>query len=151
MHNPCKANLKRIFWDICSHQLPTGDPTCPPYIVSAKRIQQWIDERSDADNLDGEEADIGFDNSNIKANDGDGAVVQAEEGGNEPNVQCRLFENNVPVARPLMRTPSSVSRASQHNDILSIALNCIQNVTKFVPFFGGKGHIFHKSRSKFTR
>jgi hypothetical protein len=100
---------------MCSHQPPTEDPTCPPYIVSAKRIQRLIEERSDADNLDGEEADIGFDDGDmsIEANDGDGAVVQAEEGGNEPNVQHRLFENNVPaVARPLVRTPASVSRAN---------------------------------------
>jgi hypothetical protein len=63
-HNWCVANLKRNFWDMCSHQPPTGDPTCPPYIVSAKRIQRLIEERSDADNLDGEEANIGFDDVN---------------------------------------------------------------------------------------
>jgi hypothetical protein len=56
----------------------------------------------------------------------DGGVVEAEEGGNEPIVQRRLFPNNVPVARPLVRTPSSASRASQGqngpNDLMSIAL-----------------------------
>jgi hypothetical protein len=108
-----RCELKRKFCDMCSHQPPTGDPACPTYIVSAKRIQCLIEERSDADNLDGEEANIGFDD--IDAIDGgkDGAVVEAEEGGDEPNVQRRLFPNNVPVARPLVRTPSSASRASQ--------------------------------------
>jgi hypothetical protein len=112
MHNWCVANLKRKFWDMCSHQPPTGDPTCPPYIVSAKRILRLIEERLDADNLDGEEADIGFDE--VDAIDGgeEGAVVEAEEGVNEPNVQRRLFPNSLPVARPLVRTPSSASRTS---------------------------------------
>jgi hypothetical protein len=125
-HNRCVANLKRKFWDMCSHQPPTGDPTCPSYIVSAKRILRLIEERSYANNLDGEEADIGFDD--VDAIDGgeDGAVVEAEEGGNEPNVQCRLFPNNLPVARPLVRTPSSASQASRGqngpNDLMSIAL-----------------------------
>jgi hypothetical protein len=55
-------------------------------------------------------------------------VVQAEEGGDEPNgpnVQRRLFENNVLVTRPLVRTLSSASRASQQNgpnDLMIIAL-----------------------------
>ena len=124
-HNRCMANLKRKFRDMCSHQPPTGDPTCPPYIVSAKRIQRLIEERSDADNLDGDDADIGFDDSGEEANE-DGAVqevAQGQEGGDKPNgVQRRLFD--VPAARPLVRTPVSASRpnASRPNDILSIAL-----------------------------
>jgi hypothetical protein len=85
-HNWCMANLKRKFRDMCSHQPPTGDPTCPPYIVSAKRILRLIEERLDANNLDGEEADIGFDDVNAIDGGEEGAVVEAEEGGNEPNV-----------------------------------------------------------------
>jgi hypothetical protein len=132
--NWCIANLKRKFWDMCSHQPPTGDPTCPPYIVSAKRIQHLIEERLDAGNLDGEEADIGFDDVNAIDGGEEGAVVEAEEGGNETNVQRRLFANNVPVARPLVRTPSSASRASQgqnvSNDLMSIALGTFMSNAK---------------------
>jgi hypothetical protein len=126
MHNRCVANLKRKFQDMCSHQPPTGDPTCPPYIVSAKRILRLIEERSDADNLDWEEANIGFDDADAIDGGEEGAVVEAEEGGNEPNVQSRLIPNNLPVARPLVRTPSSASRTSRGqngpNDFMSIAL-----------------------------
>jgi hypothetical protein len=123
------ANLNRKFWDMCFHQPPTGDPTCPPYIVSAKRIKRLI-----ADDVDGEEAGIGFDDVNTIDGGEDGVVIEAEEGGNEPNVQCRLFPNNVPVARPLVRTPSSASRASQGqngpNDLMSIALASFMSSAK---------------------
>jgi hypothetical protein len=58
-------------------------------------------------------ADIGFNDVNAIDGGEEAAAVEAEEGGNEPNVQCRLFPNNLPVARPLVRMPSSASRASQ--------------------------------------
>jgi hypothetical protein len=119
---------------MCSHQPPTGDPTCPPYIVSAKRILGLIEERSDADNLDGEEADIGFDDVDTIDGGEEAAAVEAEEGGNEPNVQRRLFSNNFPVARPLVRMPSSASHASQGqngpNDLMSIALATFMSNSK---------------------
>ena len=122
-HNQSVANLKRKFRDMCSHTPPTGDPTCPQYIANAKRICLLIEQRSDADNLDGDLVNVGIDN----VNDDDVEATESKAG----SVPRRLFEN-VPAAWPLVRTPVSLARSnlSRPNDLMSVALASFLSNTK---------------------
>ena len=108
-HNRCSVNLRRKFKEMYSVQVPTGDPHCPEHIRTAKHLHRAIQNRSDADNLDGTEVDLGVEeeasNDEEKNND-DNAD---REGQREPDeIARRLFQGS--AARPLVRTPVSAGR-----------------------------------------
>jgi hypothetical protein len=59
-HNRCSANLRRKFREMYSMQAGTGDPHCPEHIRTAKHLHRAIQNRSDADNLEENEVNLGF-------------------------------------------------------------------------------------------
>jgi hypothetical protein len=111
--NRCSANLKRKFKDMYNSTVPTGDPTCPPHIRSAKEIFYLIQERSDADNLEGELPYIGIDMDDLN-NNVNSEEAQVNEETEDKGRPRRLFEA-VANARPLVRTPVSARRSHASN------------------------------------
>jgi hypothetical protein len=120
-------SLRRKFREMCATQVPTGDPTCPPHIRQAKRLYLLIQDRSDADNFDGTELDIGLEeDANVVANATDenevanatdeSEVANATDGnGGDASVR-RLFAVPVTAPRPLVRTPLSSRRRHNNNN-----------------------------------
>jgi hypothetical protein len=104
------ANLKRKFKEMYKSSMPTGDPNCPPHIRTAKCLHFQIQERSDADNLDGEEVDLAIDlmpgnnNSDNNNNDIDNNNNNNNNEGDTEAQPRRLFGA---TARPLVRMPAS--------------------------------------------
>jgi hypothetical protein len=129
-------SLRRKFKEMCGAQVPTGDPTCPPHIREAKRLYYLIQERSDADNFDGTELDIGLEDvneddvnedepvvmtQNEQAQNGGGTnseneVASAIDGNGEDATVRRLFAAPVTAPRPLVRTPMSRRPNNNNNN-----------------------------------
>ena len=131
--NRCSMNLKRKFKEMYKSSMPTGDPNCPPHIRAAKRLHFQIQERSDADNLDGEEVDLAIDlmpdedNSDNNNNDIDNNSNNVEDTEAQ---QRRLFGA---TARPLVRTPVSTRAArysSRSSDITDAVLASFQSIAR---------------------
>jgi hypothetical protein len=109
---------------MCAHKPPTGDPSSPEYIKNAMRIQRLIEERSDADNLDGDLVGLGFEDGDKENENGEITEAWGSDKPGEGNqVNRRLFEN-VQGARPLVRTPVSARRMnlSRPNDLMSVVI-----------------------------
>ena len=144
--NRCSMNLKRKFKEMYKSSMPTGDPNCPPHIRAAKRLHFQIQERSDADNLDGEEVDLAIDlmpdednsdnnNNGIDNNSNNNNNVE-DNSNNNNNVEDteahprRLFGA---TARPLVRTPVSTRAArysSRSSDITDAVLASFQSIAR---------------------
>jgi hypothetical protein len=108
-HNRCSANLRRKFKEMYSTQASTGDPRCPEHIRTAKHLHRAIQNRSDADNLEENEVDLGFEEekNEEEINNDEG------EGDRQPDAIARqLFQ--APAARPLVRTPGSGGRSTRN-------------------------------------
>jgi hypothetical protein len=73
--NHCSTNLKCKFKEMYNSTVPTGDPTCPPHIQRAKQIFILIQDRSDANNLEGELPDIGIEIDDLNNVNNEGAQV----------------------------------------------------------------------------
>jgi hypothetical protein len=67
--------LKLKFKEMYNSKVPTGDPTCPPHIRCAKQIFILVQERSNANNLEGELPDIGIEIDDLNNVDNEGAQV----------------------------------------------------------------------------
>jgi hypothetical protein len=110
-------SLRRKFKEMCGAKVPTGDPTCPPHIREAKRLYVLIQDRSDADNFDGTELDIGLEeDGNEDANATDTNEAADATDGNEVGTVRRLFAAPVTAPRPLVRTPISSRRPNNNNN-----------------------------------
>jgi putative protein kinase ArgK-like GTPase of G3E family len=124
--------LKRKFKDMYNSTVPTGDPTCPPHIQRAKEIFYLIQEKSNADNLEGDLPDIGIEIDDLNNVDNEGAQVNEEtEDKGRPR---RLFEA-VANARPLVRTPVSARRSHASNgnglsDLLAVVMASLASLTR---------------------
>ena len=111
-HQRDSVNLRRKFKEMYKVRIPTGDPECPEHIRTAKRLAIQIQQRSDADDMDGNELDMGLEeeeevvneqNNNNNNNIEEGAAEAPVDNNQTPR---RLFE--VAAPRPLVRTPVSV-------------------------------------------
>ena len=125
-------SLRRKFKEMCGAQVPTGDPTCPPHIREAKRLYYLIQDRSDADNFDGTELDIGLEDvnedepvtmtQNEQTQNGGGTnseneVANGTDGNGGDATVRRLFAPApVTAPRPLVRTPISSRRPNNNNN-----------------------------------
>jgi hypothetical protein len=131
--NRCSANLKRKFKDMYNSTVPTGDPTCPPHIRRAKEIFYLIQERSDANNLEGELPDIGIDIDDLD-NNVNNEEVQVNEETEDKGRPRQLFEA-VANARPLVRTPVSARRSHASNgnglsDLTAVVMASLASSTR---------------------
>jgi hypothetical protein len=127
-HNRCSANLRRKFKEMYSVQAGTGDPHCPEHIRTAKHLHRAIQNRSDADNLEENEVDLGFEeekNEEEKNN-------EEGEGERQPDAIARqLFQ--APAARPLVRTPGSGGRSVRNGgaaDLTTVVMASIAASTR---------------------
>jgi hypothetical protein len=127
--NRCSNSLKRKFKEMYSQTVPTGDPECPEHIRTAKRIHRQILERSDADNLEGPEADLGVEEEGNEGNDEEGVQgVQEGVGG----TARQLFPGQT-VARPLVRTPGSGRSRSNNggvSDLTAVVLASLASTNR---------------------
>jgi hypothetical protein len=75
-----------------------------------------IQDRSDADNFDGTELDIGLEDANEDANATDANEAADATDDNEVGTVRRLFAAPVTAPRPLARTPISSRRPNNNNN-----------------------------------
>jgi hypothetical protein len=137
--NCCSANLKHKFKEMYNSMMPTGDPTCPPHIQHSKQIFILIQERSDANNLEGGLLDIGIEiDKNLTNVINEGAQVNNVQEETEDKGQAtrprQLFEA-VPNARPLVRTPVSACRSHASNgnglsDLMAVVMASLPSLTR---------------------
>jgi len=66
-----KESLKRKFQSLYRKKVPTGDPNCPPDVLSAKRIQENIKEKVEMSECESEEEDNGGDDDDGVDDDDD--------------------------------------------------------------------------------
>ena len=98
---------------------------CPPHIRDAKRLYFLLQDRSDADNFDGTDLDIGLEEDmnevdqvvtqNEQKENGDNEVANATDGNGGDATARRLFPAPVTAPRPLVRTPISSRRPNNNN------------------------------------
>jgi hypothetical protein len=125
-----------VFWTV-----PTGDPTCPPHIQRAKQIFILIQERSNANNLEGELPDIGIEIDdldivvNVWAQVNNVQELEETEDKAQATHPRRLFEA-VPNAGPLVRTPvrsacrSHGSNGNGLSDLTAVVMASLASLTR---------------------
>jgi hypothetical protein len=121
--------LNAILTITCRQVPGTGDPHCPEHIRTAKHLHRAIQNWSDADNLEENEVDLGFEeekNEEEKNNEEEG------EGERQPDAIARqLFQ--APAARPLVRTPGSGGRSTRNGgaaDLTAVVMASIAASTR---------------------
>jgi hypothetical protein len=122
-HQRDSVNLRRKFKEMYNARIPTGDPECPEHIKTAKRLHIQIQQRSDADNMDGNGLDMGVeeevvDDNNNNNNNNNNIEEPTGDAPDDDQTPRRLFE--VAAPRPLVRTPVSVvgrSRQTGNSDL----------------------------------
>jgi hypothetical protein len=117
--NCCSVNLKRKFKEMYSSKMPTGDPNCPAHIKTAKQLHHQIQERSDTDNLDGSEVNLGIDNS-VLTEIQEGEVAETNNTGTDPHPR-QLFV--APTPRPLVCTPIAAHPNNNNNNNNNLELS----------------------------
>jgi hypothetical protein len=105
-------------------RIPTGAPECPHHIREAKRIHIMIQERSDADNMEGNPPDIGVEVDREE----DGVTNDEEE--KEENKAARVLFQGPP--RPLVRTPVCAARSqrSTNTDLAAAVASLLSQSTR---------------------
>jgi hypothetical protein len=103
-----------------SVQAATGDPHCLEHIRTAKHLHRAIQNRSDADNLEEIEIELGFEEekNEEETNNEDG------EGERQPDEIARQ-QFQAPAARPLVQTPVSGGRSTRNGgaaDLTPVAM-----------------------------
>lgn len=107
-----KESIKRKFSSLYNAKKPTGDPTCPPTVRSAKRIYNMIKEK-----MDFSDGESGFDEEEEEGNeeelDGNGSQVMETPSGdaNVPNSNVGSSGSDMNSVKPFkMLTSSSGKR-----------------------------------------
>ena len=122
-HQRDSVNLRRKFKEMYNVRIPTGDPECPGHIKTAKRLHIQIQQRSDADNMDGNGLDMGVEDDVVDEEDNNNNNNNEGEPPEDDQTPRRLFEATAP--RPLVRTPVSVvgrSRQTGNPDLATAFL-----------------------------
>ena len=120
-HQRDAVNLRRKFKEMYNARIPTGDPECPEHIKTAKRLHIQIQQRSDADNMDGNGLDMGVEEEEV--DDDNNIEERTEEAPEDDQTPRRLFDGAAP--RPLVRTPVSVvgrGRQTGNSDVAAAVL-----------------------------
>jgi hypothetical protein len=118
-HQHDSMNLRRKFREMYNSRICTGDPECPEDIKTAKALHIQIQQRADADNMDGNGLDMGVEEEVVdEENNNNNIDEPAGEAPEDDQTPRRLFA--AAALRPLVRTPVSVvgrSRQTGNSDL----------------------------------
>jgi hypothetical protein len=118
-HQRDSMNLHRKFREMYNSRIRTGDPECPEHIRTVKALHIQIQQRSDADNMDGNGLDMGVEEEVVdEENNNNNIYEPAREAPEDDQTPRHLFA--VAAPRPLVRTPVSVvgrSRQTGNSDL----------------------------------
>jgi hypothetical protein len=77
-HQHDSVNLRCKFKEMYNARIPTGDPECPEHIKTAKKLHIQIQQRSDADNMDGNMPNMGVEKEVIDEENNNNNIEEAQ-------------------------------------------------------------------------